>query len=304
MPVNLIAPDASALAPIAGVELGVAQAGIRKAGRTDTLVMRFAPDTTAAGVFTRNRFCAAPVRVCREHLAATGGRLRALVVNTGNANAGTGARGLADARRTCERLAAELGVDLAEATVLNPKTSELCDQFAEQYAQLRKHKGVTVGLIYGGKSFGPQRDMLEVAANFLEFFADESCGQCTPCREGNVKLALAMFIALGFFVGGFIGATLAHKIEPTLMIEPPWPAARIRLPTACVMRNVPTRLTSTMRCSVASSGPGADSRRAGTERRKSSAIGSEEELFADAVTDVASLRQNDVMRRKCIVPPK
>ncbi len=114
MPVNLIAPDASALAPIAGVELGVAQAGIRKAGRTDTLVMRFAPDTTAAGVFTRNRFCAAPVRVCREHLAATGGRLRALVVNTGNANAGTGARGLADARRTCERLAAELGVDVAE----------------------------------------------------------------------------------------------------------------------------------------------------------------------------------------------
>lgn len=114
MPVNLIAPDASALAPIAGVELGVAQAGIRKAGRTDTLVMRFAPGTTAAGVFTRNRFCAAPVRVCREHLAATGGRLRALVVNTGNANAGTGARGLADARRTCERLAGQLDVEATE----------------------------------------------------------------------------------------------------------------------------------------------------------------------------------------------
>src|SRR5690606_1781270 len=110
MSVNLIAPDASALAPIAGVELGVASAGIRKAGRTDTLVMRFAAGSTAAGVFTRNRFCAAPVRVCREHLAATGGRLRALVVNTGNANAGTGARGLADARRTCDRLAALLGV--------------------------------------------------------------------------------------------------------------------------------------------------------------------------------------------------
>ncbi|MFA7505846.1 MAG: bifunctional glutamate N-acetyltransferase/amino-acid acetyltransferase ArgJ [Burkholderiaceae bacterium] len=114
MPVNLVAPDASALAPIAGVELGVASAGIRKAGRTDTLVMRFAPGTRAAGVFTRNRFCAAPVRVCREHLAATGGRLRALVVNTGNANAGTGARGVADARRSCEQLAARLDVAVDE----------------------------------------------------------------------------------------------------------------------------------------------------------------------------------------------
>lgn len=110
MTVNLSAPDPAALIPIAGVELGVAKAGIRKAGRVDTLVMRFAPGTTAAGVFTRNRFCAAPVRVCREHLAATGGRLRALVVNTGNANAGTGARGLADARRSCEQLGAALGV--------------------------------------------------------------------------------------------------------------------------------------------------------------------------------------------------
>ncbi|MBE0594042.1 MAG: bifunctional ornithine acetyltransferase/N-acetylglutamate synthase [Gemmatimonadales bacterium] len=114
MPVNLLAPEASALAPIAGVELGVARAGIRKAGRIDTLVMRFAPGTRAAGVFTRNRFCAAPVRVCREHLAATGGRLRALVVNTGNANAGTGARGLADARRTCEQLAGLLDVAVDE----------------------------------------------------------------------------------------------------------------------------------------------------------------------------------------------
>src|SRR5690606_32158024 len=93
---------------------GVARAGIRKAGRVDTLVMRFAPGTTAAGVFTRNRFCAAPVRVCREHLESTGGRLRALVVNTGNANAGTGAQGLADARRSCEQLGASLGVAAEE----------------------------------------------------------------------------------------------------------------------------------------------------------------------------------------------
>jgi glutamate N-acetyltransferase/amino-acid N-acetyltransferase len=110
MPVNLLVPDAADLHPVAGVELGIARAGIRKADRRDLLVMRFAPGARAAGVFTRNRFCAAPVRVCREHLDATGGTIRALLVNTGNANAGTGERGLADARRSCDRLAALLGV--------------------------------------------------------------------------------------------------------------------------------------------------------------------------------------------------
>ncbi len=114
MPVNLAAPDPAALHPVAGVELGTARAGIRKPGRRDLLVVRLAPGARAAGVFTRNRFCAAPVQVCREHLAAGGGTLRALVVNTGNANAGTGARGLADARTTCESLAAALGCRATE----------------------------------------------------------------------------------------------------------------------------------------------------------------------------------------------
>ncbi|HEU0199624.1 MAG TPA: bifunctional glutamate N-acetyltransferase/amino-acid acetyltransferase ArgJ [Burkholderiaceae bacterium] len=104
MPVNLNAPDARALHPIAGVELGWAEAGIRKVNRKDVLVLRISESASVAGVFTRNRFCAAPVIVCREHLAS-GQQVRALVVNTGNANAGTGARGLADARATCAEAA-------------------------------------------------------------------------------------------------------------------------------------------------------------------------------------------------------
>src|SRR5262245_24881802 len=97
MPVNLKLPNAADLAPIAGFELGIAEAGIRKANRKDVLVMRLAPGATVAGVFTQNRFCAAPVIVCREHLAAKN-EIRAVVVNTGNANAGTGETGLANAR--------------------------------------------------------------------------------------------------------------------------------------------------------------------------------------------------------------
>jgi glutamate N-acetyltransferase/amino-acid N-acetyltransferase len=105
MAVNLAPPDAAGLHPVAGVELGVAMAGIRKANRKDLLVMRLAPGTAVAGVFTRNRFCAAPVLVCKRHLRE---RIRALVVNTGNANAGTGADGFARALQTCEALAARL----------------------------------------------------------------------------------------------------------------------------------------------------------------------------------------------------
>ncbi|MFN0161027.1 MAG: bifunctional glutamate N-acetyltransferase/amino-acid acetyltransferase ArgJ [Burkholderiales bacterium] len=107
MPVNLKAPDATALLEVSGVDLGVVEAGIRKRDRRDLLVMRLSEGSTAAGVFTRNRFCAAPVLICREHLA--GGSIRALVVNTGNANAGTGALGLDNARKTCAALALALG---------------------------------------------------------------------------------------------------------------------------------------------------------------------------------------------------
>ncbi|MBV2216682.1 MAG: bifunctional glutamate N-acetyltransferase/amino-acid acetyltransferase ArgJ [Diaphorobacter sp.] len=109
MPVNLSAPLASDLHPVAGVRIGVTEAGVRKAQRKDLTVFLLDEGTTVAGVFTQNRFCAAPVQVCREHLDG-GQAIRAMVVNTGNANAGTGADGLARARATCEALAGHLGV--------------------------------------------------------------------------------------------------------------------------------------------------------------------------------------------------
>ena len=107
MPVNLTAPDPASLLPIAGVRLGIASAGIKKPGRRDITLIELAPGSRVAGVFTQNRFCAAPVAVCKQHLAA--GTIRALVINTGNANAGTGEEGLARARRTCEAVARLMG---------------------------------------------------------------------------------------------------------------------------------------------------------------------------------------------------
>ena len=106
MAVNLRAPDPAALRTVDGVELGVARAGIRKPGRRDLLLVRVAPGAAVAGVFTKNRFCAAPVVVAKAHLRHP---VRALVVNTGNANAGTGRDGLARARAVCGAVAAALG---------------------------------------------------------------------------------------------------------------------------------------------------------------------------------------------------
>ena len=104
MPVHLNAPDPTQLHPVAGVRIGVAEAGIRKAGRKDLTVMLLDEGASIGGVFTQNRFCAAPVQICRQHLQA-GAAVRAIVVNTGNANAGTGDDGLARARRSCQALA-------------------------------------------------------------------------------------------------------------------------------------------------------------------------------------------------------
>lgn len=106
MAVNLPPPDPARLLRVPGFELGVAKAGIRKPNRRDLLVMRLARGATAAAVFTRNRFCAAPVILAKRHL---GGNVRALIVNTGNANAGTGRDGLRRALQVCESLAARLG---------------------------------------------------------------------------------------------------------------------------------------------------------------------------------------------------
>ncbi|MEN9762607.1 MAG: Arginine biosynthesis bifunctional protein ArgJ [Pseudomonadota bacterium] len=108
MPVNLALPVREALLPVAGVDIGTARAAIRKPDRRDILVLRLAPSAQVAGVFTTNRFCAAPVVVCREHLQSSAGSIRALLVNTGCANAGTGAQGLVNARASCASVATEL----------------------------------------------------------------------------------------------------------------------------------------------------------------------------------------------------
>jgi glutamate N-acetyltransferase/amino-acid N-acetyltransferase len=110
MPVNLTAPLASDLHPVPGVRIGVAEAGIRKVGRKDLTVFLLDEGSSAAGVFTRNRFCAAPVQICHEHLAGGGDAIRALIINTGNANAGTGAEGLIHARAMCEGVAQATGL--------------------------------------------------------------------------------------------------------------------------------------------------------------------------------------------------
>ena len=114
MPVNLKAPVAQDLASIAGVRIGVTEAGVRKANRKDLTVFLLDEGSHVAGVFTKNRFCAAPVQICREHLAAQGkadGGIRAMVINTGNANAGTGADGLIRANATCNALAGLLKIN-------------------------------------------------------------------------------------------------------------------------------------------------------------------------------------------------
>jgi glutamate N-acetyltransferase / amino-acid N-acetyltransferase len=120
MAVHLSAPNPAELFAVAGLELGTAKAGIRKPDRRDLLLMRLPATATVAGVFTQNRFCAAPVQVCRDHLGQSGSaanppggktHVRALVINTGCANAGTGQAGLADARATCEAVGRMLNLD-------------------------------------------------------------------------------------------------------------------------------------------------------------------------------------------------
>ena len=109
MSVHLTPPNPADLHAIAGVRIGVTQAGIRKADRKDLTVVLIDEGASVSGVFTQNRFCAAPVQVCREHLDAGQG-IRAMVVNTGNANAGTGEEGLKRARETCVALAEALHI--------------------------------------------------------------------------------------------------------------------------------------------------------------------------------------------------
>jgi glutamate N-acetyltransferase/amino-acid N-acetyltransferase len=129
MPVNLSAPAAASLLPIAGVQIGVTEAGVRKLGRKDLTVFLLDEGNSVAGVFTSNRFCAAPVHLCRTHLASNAG-VRALVINTGNANAGTGADGMLRSRNVCEALANRLGLQptqvlpFSTGVIMEPLPSE------------------------------------------------------------------------------------------------------------------------------------------------------------------------------------
>jgi len=108
MPVNLKAPTPAGLFPVQGIMLGVAEANIKKPNRKDLLVIKIDPQSTVSGVFTQNRFCAAPVNVAKAHLVLGRG-IQGLVVNTGNANAGTGEQGIENALATCDAVAKKLG---------------------------------------------------------------------------------------------------------------------------------------------------------------------------------------------------
>jgi len=110
VPVNYTPPSAEDLHPVPGVALGTARAGIKNWQRDDVLLVRLASGAQASGVFTQNSFCAAPVTVCRENLARADS-IGALIVNAGNANAGTGEQGLADARATCSAVGRIVGCD-------------------------------------------------------------------------------------------------------------------------------------------------------------------------------------------------
>ena len=109
MPVKLNSPEAASLLPVKGVQLGFAEAHVRKPNRKDVLVMTLVEGSNVAGVFTLNQFCAAPVILCKDFLAQQSG-IRALLVNTGNANAGTGEEGLNRAKQTCEALSGLLNL--------------------------------------------------------------------------------------------------------------------------------------------------------------------------------------------------
>ncbi len=109
MPVNYLTPAADQLLPVAGVRLGTAEAEIRKKNRRDLTLLALDAGCTVAGVFTQNRFCAAPVQLCRSHLSS-GKEIRALVINTGIANAGTGEPGRQAAQATCAAVGSALGI--------------------------------------------------------------------------------------------------------------------------------------------------------------------------------------------------
>ena len=129
MPVNFSAADPASLHPVAGLRIGTVEAGVRKKSRKDVTLFLLDEGTSVGGVFTSNRFCAAPVQICQKQLAA-GQAVRALIINTGNANAGTGADGYARAEAVCAAVAAQLGI--APAQVLPFSTGVIMEALPQE----------------------------------------------------------------------------------------------------------------------------------------------------------------------------
>ncbi len=130
MPVNITPPLAEELLPIRGLSLGIAAAGIKKSNRNDLLLMVLDEGSRVEGLFTQNRFCAAPVIVSKEHLSGLNSSVRALVINTGNANAGTGQQGIDSARSICSAVAGLLGCDADQ--VLPFSTGVIMEQLPQE----------------------------------------------------------------------------------------------------------------------------------------------------------------------------
>jgi glutamate N-acetyltransferase / amino-acid N-acetyltransferase len=113
MAVNLSVPNDKQILAIDGVQVFIGQAGIKKPKHDDLTLVVLNSVNSIGAVFTQNRFCAAPVQIAKQHLVAGTG-VRALVINTGNANAGTGQQGLADAKFICEKVAQQIGCQASE----------------------------------------------------------------------------------------------------------------------------------------------------------------------------------------------
>ena len=194
MPVNLSPPTPSDLHPVAGVRLGVAEAGIRKVERKDLTVILLEDGASVSGVFTRNRFCAAPVQVCREHFAAAA-QIRALVINTGNANAGTGAEGLARARALpVERIEAGLPAALADLDVDHwgqaAQAIMTTDTIPKAASKVINLDGVPVTITGMSKGAGMIRPNM---ATMLGFLATDACIAPSLMKQLALDLAEGSF---------------------------------------------------------------------------------------------------------------
>ena len=220
MAVNLSAPRAEDLRPVPGVRIGVAEAAIRKVNRKDLTVVLIDAGASVGGVFTQNRFCAAPVQVCREHLA--GGDIRAMVINTGNANAGTGEDGLVRARATCIAAARLLNVapeqvlPFSTGVIMEPlpldriekglpaaiedakpghwlKAAEgimTTDTVPKAFSQQVKIGGATVTITGISKGAGMIRPNM---ATMLGFIATDACVQQSVMQQLALELAEGSF---------------------------------------------------------------------------------------------------------------